>query len=83
MLELFLLVIIATSVWVYFDASTIGARRGLLPGIADMGPFGWALATLLLWIVGFPLYLAKPTAIEDAVAAQPKPPRRGGPLTGR
>jgi hypothetical protein len=36
-----------------------GAKKGLIKGMFDLGPFGWAVVTLLLWIVGFPAYLAK------------------------
>jgi ABC-type Fe3+ transport system permease subunit len=39
-------VVLATSVWVFFDAPAHGITR-----VA-------ALATLLVWIVGFPMYLA-------------------------
>lgn len=78
---LLLLGVIGTSLWVYFDAQTIGARKGLLRGIADMGPLGWCLSCLLLWILAFPMYLAKRPAIRDAAARRPVP--RGGPLTGR
>lgn len=50
---------IGTSIWVYFDAKTIGVRKGQLSGFVDMGRWGWFLACLLIWIVGFPLYLSK------------------------
>lgn len=54
-----LIVVIATSIWVLVDAKTIGVKKGQLKGIADIGPWGWFFVCLLLWIVGFPLYLAK------------------------
>ena len=54
----FLLIVLGTSIWVLFDAKTIGVRKGLIPGFTDMGPWGWFVASLLLWIVGFPAYLA-------------------------
>jgi hypothetical protein len=41
-----ILVVVATSIWVFFDAPQHGLSRMA------------ALACLLLWIVGFPLYLA-------------------------
>lgn len=56
--ELFLIVIIGTAIWVYFDAKSIGVRKGQLSGIVDMGPGGWFAVTLLLWIIGFPAYVA-------------------------
>ncbi len=53
------LVVLGTSIWVYSDAKAIGVKKGQLKGACDMGPAGWAIACLLLWIVGFPIYLAK------------------------
>jgi len=58
------LIVIATSIWVYFDARKIGIKRISRenPGgknIMNMGPVGWAICTLLLWIVMFPVYLIK------------------------
>jgi hypothetical protein len=57
-----LLIIIGTSIWVFFDARNIGVKKtgekaqtGKFQ--ADMGPVGWAICCLLLWIVAFPLYL--------------------------
>jgi hypothetical protein len=57
--ELLILVIIFSAIWVYFDAKRIGVRKGLVSALADMGPGAWALSTLLLWIIAFPMYLAK------------------------
>jgi len=56
--ELIWLIIIGTAIWVYFDAKAIGVKKGQVAGLANMGPGMWFFATLLLWIVGFPLYLA-------------------------
>jgi hypothetical protein len=50
-------IVIATSFWVYFDAKKLGVRKGQVKGLADLGPAGWFWATLLLWIIAFPLYL--------------------------
>jgi hypothetical protein len=55
---LFLIFVIGSSVWVYFDAKSIGIKKGQVTGLANMGPVGWFFVTLLLWIVGFPAYLA-------------------------
>jgi|GEM_PF-1350264 len=59
-----LLILIGTSIWVFFDAKSIGiqktgekAQTGMVQ--TDMGPAGWAICCLLLWIVAFPLYLYK------------------------
>ena len=53
------LLVIGSSIWVFFDANTIGVKKGQVSGIADMSPVGWLAGCLLLWIVAFPLYLSK------------------------
>jgi hypothetical protein len=53
-----LLVILGTSIWVFFDARSLGVKKGMVKGILDMGPWVWFFVTLLLWIVGFPAYMA-------------------------
>ena len=65
---------IGTSIWVYFDAKAIGVKKGQVTGFADMSPLGWFFATLLLWIVGFPLYLANRSKFKAAGQNPPKPP---------
>ena len=57
--SLILLLIIGTSIWVFFDARTIGVKKGMVKGLANLGPTGWLQASLFLWIVAFPLYIAK------------------------
>lgn len=56
---LILLIILGTSIWVFFDAKAIGVKKGQVKGLANLGPGGWLVGSLLLWIVAFPLYLAK------------------------
>jgi hypothetical protein len=56
--SLFLIFWVGSSIWVYFDAKSIGVQKGQIPGITDMGPVGWFFVALLLWIVGFPAWLA-------------------------
>ena len=53
------IVVIATSLWVLIDAKTIGVKKGQINGMGNMGPWSWFFACLLLWIIGFPFYLAK------------------------
>lgn len=53
------LVVIGTSIWVLFDAKSIGVKKGQIKGMGDLGPWGWFFVCLLLWIIGFPFYLAK------------------------
>jgi len=53
------LVVVGTSIWVAIDASHVGVKKGCLGGgFADMGPAGWFFSVLLIWIIGFPMYLA-------------------------
>ena len=65
-LPIMLLLVVGTSIWVYADAKSIGVRKGLIPGFADMSAGGWLAVCLLLWIVGFPMYLAKRTELQRA-----------------
>lgn len=54
---LMVLIVIGTAIWVYFDAKSIGVKKGQNKGFFDMGPAGWCGVTLLIWIVGFPAWL--------------------------
>ena len=56
---LILLIIVVTSVWVFFDAKSIGVKKGQLKGVCNLAPGGWFIVCLGLWIIGFPAYLAK------------------------
>lgn len=47
---------IGTAIWVLADAKEVGISRNRLSGIGKLVPWGWFLLTLLVWIVGFPLY---------------------------
>ncbi len=60
---LFILVLLS-SIWVLVDAKSIGVKKGQLKGFANLGPWGWFFACLLLWIVGFPLYLSKRSVLK-------------------
>jgi hypothetical protein len=59
MAEIIFLVVIGTSIWVLFDAKSIGIQKGQIKGVLDMDAFGWFFCCLLLWIVAFPIYIAK------------------------
>lgn len=63
------LLVIGTSIWVLIDAKAIGVRKGQISGLGNMGPWGWFFGCLLLWIIGFPLYLAKRNEFKRANAA--------------
>lgn len=71
------LLVIGSAVGVYIDAKSIGARKGLIPGFLDLGPLGWSLSTLFLWILAFPLYLATRGRIRQAAAERANPRRYG------
>lgn len=65
-MEIVWLLILGTSLWVFFDARSIGVKKGQVKGMADMGPVGWLFACLLIWIIAFPMYLAKRSAFKSA-----------------
>jgi hypothetical protein len=54
---LIVLIVIGTSIWVFIDAKSIGLGNTKSGQKAATSPAGWALFCLLLWIIGFPLYL--------------------------
>jgi hypothetical protein len=58
MFGLIIIIVLGTSIWVGTDARRIGAKKGQLKGVCDMGPAGWFFACLMIWIVAFPMYLA-------------------------
>ena len=60
--------VIGTSLWVLFDSVSIGVKKGGIKGFFDMGPAGWFFSCLLLWIVAFPVYLAKRNEYKQAAA---------------
>lgn len=65
-----LLLVIALSCWVYWDAKSIGVRKGLMPGAFDMSPASWAGLCLLIWIVWLPLYLSKRGQLKQLADAE-------------
>lgn len=69
----FWIMVISTSIWVWIDASKIGARKGLVKGLTNMGPFGWFICSLLIWIITFPIYLIKRESIKAAAMAAKVP----------
>lgn len=63
------LVVLGTSVWVLVDARRRGMTKGKVKGFFNMGPAGWFLSCLLLWIVAFPAYLVKRRTYGQVAAA--------------
>ena len=59
-----IIIVLGTSIWVAFDASSIGAGKRS----GTTGPAAWFVFCLLLWIVGFPVYLASRSKIKTAAA---------------
>ncbi len=53
------ILILGSTIWVLIDAQTIGIKRGQIKGFFGMGPWGWFIACLLIWIIAFPAYIAK------------------------
>lgn len=60
------LVVFATSLWMAVDASRLGYDTRDVRGLSAMGPAGWFISGILLWIVAFPLYLLKRPALVAA-----------------
>ena len=62
MAELIVLVVVGTSIWVFFDAPAQGLSRT------------WALGCLALWIVAFPWYLSERGKTQLATRGLPERP---------
>ena len=78
----FMAVAALSATWVFADARRRGVRRGLVGGFLDMGPVGWSASVLLFWVVVFPLYLRRRTALS-AVVEQVDGPRSVEPGRSR
>ena len=78
------ILVIGSTIWAGLDARRLGARRGVLGGgMADMGPVEWFFVVLLLWIVGFPAYLAtRPRYVALSAAAMAPSPAATVTLSG-
>ena len=73
-------VVVITAAWVFFDARSIGVRKGVVKGIADMNPSSWLIACIFLWIIAFPLYLAKRSELKRAIKQSNDSTNLGGGL---
>ena len=51
-----LIVIICSSIIVYYDARSLGIKRGLIEGYFDMEPIEWGLTVAGFWLLVFPFY---------------------------
>ncbi len=69
------LLVIGSAIWVAIDASNLGVKRGCLGGgVLDMGVAGWFFSLLLIWIVGFPAYLAQRSKYVARARLKNQPP---------
>jgi hypothetical protein len=71
-ITLFLLYV-TTSLWVLVDAKTIETKKGGINGLGNMGPLGWFLSCIFLWVIAFPLYLYKRKAFKSNVQERIEP----------
>lgn len=60
--------VVVSAVWIYIDAKSIGARKGLVGGIANNSPLVWAIGTVLVWVIVVPVYLFNRSKIQHAAA---------------
>jgi hypothetical protein len=66
------LFIMASGIWVYWDASE--NKIGRIPGAkgsTNTSAGSWGVVTLGLWIVGFPMYLMNRTRLIEAAKENP------------
>lgn len=68
----FFIVVILSSVWVYYDATQncIGKIQGA-KGMFNMSAGSWCVVTLFLWIIGFPAYLLKRKSLIEQAKENP------------
>ena len=66
------LIVIASAFWIYHDA--VSNKIGLIKDGEkkfNMSAGAWAIYTLLFWLIGFPLYLAKRNYLLERAKAHP------------
>ncbi|MCX5806947.1 MAG: SHOCT domain-containing protein [Proteobacteria bacterium] len=59
MVEFILIIVLATTIWLTYDASTNKIPATKQPYSINNGALAWCLSALLLWIVTFPYYLVR------------------------
>lgn len=68
--------------WVYFDATRY--KIGKIPEekrLTNMSAGSWAIVTLLLWIVAFPIYIFKHSKLVEKAKNYPKSTSKGKRIT--
>lgn len=69
------LLIVASGVWVYFDATSNKIGKIVEEkGIFNMHAGAWAIVTLGLWVVAFPAYLIKRKSLIEKAKSNPVEP---------
>ena len=68
-MSIIIIIVVVTSIWVYFDAKKIGVKKDQMKGVCNIGPVGWLVVCLFIWIIGFPLYLLKRAELKRINAA--------------
>lgn len=68
-----LLVFVGSVIWVGFDASQIGVKRGQVRGLGDSSVTAWVFGCLLLWGIAFPAYLLARPTLKAINEGQPLP----------
>ena len=66
------LLVWGSAAWIYWDATD--KKIGKIPGekgMSNMSAGAWGSVTALLWIVGFPFYLAKRNSLIERAKTQP------------
>jgi hypothetical protein len=64
-----LFIVLATSLWVYYDARLIRARTRMVQGIFNPEPSSWMFFCLIFWGVGFIIYLIHRKKVKAAADA--------------
>ena len=63
MVELGLMIVVGTSIWVAYDASINKIAVVNKPYSFNNGAFAWFLSCILIWIAAFPAYLVRRSQI--------------------
>ncbi|WP_181297007.1 hypothetical protein [Pseudomonas sp. Q2-TVG4-2] len=68
---IFVLVVAASAVWVYMDATSNGIGKTEGKGFINLSAGAWGVLTLLLWIIAFPVYLIKRRSLIEKAKDHP------------
>ena len=68
--KLAVLMVLASTLWMYLDSRKLRYDKRDITGLAAMSPGGWLVAGLFLWILAFPLYLASRGKLRAAGQAR-------------